>query len=420
MTEGQVLAAADSSLTGIFSPAAKGLLSTVFYHSRAAKPLSSAELQQLARAAQNRNRSEAITGLVLYDNAHFFQSLEGPSEGLARVMSSIRSDPRHTQIEVLNKQSVSVRRFGNWSMQLATSGPRAAHWKQEVIKPPRSMIDDLRRDPNSAPGLLLKLAPVPSVSLQIEDLPAAPILEALVSEVIIPELARLRRAPKREKLSDLPVDGRAHELARLLIKSDHREALEWINRACASAHPLHLYATLFEPAARLLGDLSRDGLCSEFDVTLGLIQLQTAIRLQRAGSPRVANAAPAVLVVPEPGELHAFTSFLHGETLWQAGWSPRCEYPASDEALQDLLSATWFDALDLSLSTACSREHWLSRVATTIVAARKASRNPLLTVVVGGRIFAEQEEAYLKVGADRGVITSLQVKQKVLDTLTNS
>jgi hypothetical protein len=209
----------------------------------------------------------------------------------------------------------------------------------------------------------------------------------------------------------------------LLAAADHVAALAFINRVCGSQHPLRLYATLFEPAARHLGDLFCDDLCSEGSVTLGLNQLQTAIRLQSAGRPPLTGgvlpAAPVVLVAPEPGELHGLCTMLDSEMLWNAGWAPRCEYPARDEALQELLATTWFDALDLSLSAAFHREHWLPRVAITIARARRASRNPTLAIVVSGRIFAEQTDACERVGADRAIVTALHAKREIRDAVNH-
>jgi hypothetical protein len=107
-----------------------------------------------------------------------------------------------------------------------------------------------------------------------------------------------------------------------------------------------------------------------------------------------------VLVAPQPGENHLLGAALDAEMLWQAGWDMHARFPESDAALQALLAETWFDALDLSLSTAFRREHWLPRITRTIAQARRASRNPALVVVVGGRLFGEERTAGQHVGAN--------------------
>jgi hypothetical protein len=73
--------------------------------------------------------------------------------------------------------------------------------------------------------------------------------------------------------------------------------------------------------------------------------------------------------------------------------------------------------LDLSLSAAFRREHWLPRLTKTIDAARHASRNPTLVVVVGGRVFAEHVALGAQVGADAASTTALHVDQSIMDGL---
>jgi len=110
-------------------------------------------------------------------------------------------------------------------------------------------------------------------------------------------------------------------------------------------------------------------------------------------------------------------SVLDAELLWRAGWETRCEFPATDEALQDLLAETWFDALDLSMSLAFRHEHRLVRMTQTIRLARQASCNPNLRVVVGGRMFFERSGAGHQVGADACSGSASRVEDLILRTL---
>ena len=93
----------------------------------------------------------------------------------------------------------------------------------------------------------------------------------------------------------------------------------------------HLFAPLFEPAARSLGDLWDDDICSEFDLVLGLCRLQTAVRLLGADTPRAVprgSLQPNVLITPVPGELHQLVASFDSEWLWKAGWTPQIEFPS--------------------------------------------------------------------------------------------
>ncbi len=404
-------------------------LSTIVYRSKAVKALSPRELHELTRVAQARNARESVTGLMLYDNEHFFQWLEGPPGGVDRVMGSIRADKRHHDIEILENQSAKARTFDGWTMKLAAQVPANASWRREVIAPPKEIVEGLRQRPEAAPVLLAKLLPLSAIESEaisvadaITGMPlqsaTAAVLKGVILAKVIPQLAR-----------DVGIAGpaaskRAAELAELLIAPDEQAARELIEemRAAGGAQPM-LYATLFEPAARSLGDLWTEDFCSEFDVTLGLCRLQNAVRLLAAGNPvRLANKAqhPVVLIAPEPGELHRLGAAMDGTVLRDAGWSPRCEYPANDQALQDLVSSNWVDVLDLSLSVAFRREHWMGRMTETITQARRASQNPALLVMVGGRMFVEESTASATVGADLSSRTALGVDRSILQTVSAS
>lgn len=399
-------------------------LATVVYRSRAVQPLSPPDLRRLTQQAQARNRAESITGVVVYDHETFFQWLEGPSANLARIMGSIRNDPRHTDIEILDDQTAGARRFGDWDLKLAARLPQAALWTGEVIEPPIQIIEELRRRPEVAPVLLTQLSPGGGLADAptrrgarhrggVEKLLQNAALEEVIRAAVLPRIAgEMGIGPARAS------HVRAPELARLLALADPQAAIALMRELLAEAGALRpLYASLFEPAARGLGDLWGDDLCSEVEVTLGLCRLQSGIRLLADGQ---AHPLPAhrplhsVLVAPEPGELHRLGAALDSDMLSDAGWSPECAFPADDRALQTLLAASWFDALDLTLSTAFRREHWLPRVTRTIVLAREASRNPALVVVVGGRVFAEQRDAGSRVGADASSTTALEIEQLIL------
>jgi methanogenic corrinoid protein MtbC1 len=400
-------------------------LCSIVYRSRAVSPFSGYELYELVKTAQSRNRAEAITGLMLYDESRFYQWLEGPYESVARVMNSIMSDRRHTDIEIVSDKPATTRQFADWTMRLATRGVRSIHSVHNVVVPSAETLTELLDHPDHAPEILEKFSSslVPA-ALDIAARrgsngplrgEAGALLTDLITGTVIPELVARHAAQGR--LGPWPSDTSVRALAELLIGPDDGSAVELLRTLQGEDGSVRrLYETLVEPAARSLGDLWGQDSCSEFDVTLGLGQLQRAMReLQQDVTPLAINSPflPAVLIVPEPGEVHSLTAILESEALETAGWDPRREYPDSDEALQDLMAGSWFDALDLSLSTAFRREHWLPRVTKTIALARHASRNPALVVVVGGRIFAEDRTAGRLVGADASNATALDAERSI-------
>jgi hypothetical protein len=409
-------------------------LANVVYRSRAVRDMSADALHDLTIASQARNGREAITGVMFYDTGRFYQWLEGPVDSVGRVMGSISKDSRHTDIEILNKQSINARAFGAWTMKLATPDPNIISWRDDVIAPPRDVVEGLRARPQAAPVLLMRLgsatgsnlSPGPAAGAEntgkLNNKTAA-ILKTVILSSVLPAL--LREGDVAALAADLPkVAARAKDLAELLVAADDAAAVELMHELYGTdASVRQLYANLVEPAARSLGDLWNDDICSEFDLTLGLCRLQSAVRLltsDSASAVPISPDQPAVLVVPEPGELHRLGAALDTSVLDNAGWAPHTEYPENDKALQDLLSSAWFDVLDLSLSVALRQEQWLPRLKQTIAEARRASQNPALVVVVAGRAFRELRDAGANVGADLASKTSSNVDRSILRTMTDT
>ncbi len=387
-------------------------LATIVYSSRAVSPLSDPELQDLMHTAQARNHREGVTGVVLYDDSRFFQWLEGPAGGVERIMGSIRNDRRHTDLQVLTQRTSATRRFEGWDMKLAAQGADPNVWHGEALEPPREIIEDLHREPTAAPTLLVKLVPPPAAEadsplaaslkgVALNNATAA-ILKKVILKRVIPRLLDSHGLPAAE-VEHLPINPRASELAELLVATDQAASLSLIRELRGNhGDAKHLFAPLFEPAARSLGDMWEDDAVSEFEVTLGLCRLQSAVRLLRldAAPAVLRDAAPKVMIAPVPGELHQLVSALDSEWLRSEGWTPQSEFPSNDRALGDLLSTTWVDILDLSLSAAFRREESLPRLTQTIALARRASLNPDVVVMVGGRAFVEDRAQGQGVGAD--------------------
>ncbi len=414
-------------------------LTALVYRSRARRKLSDVELQRLTVDAQERNGRVGITGLLVYDDGRFFQWIEGPGEHVAQVMNAISNDPRHDGIEILHRKTSWERVFENWSMKLAVRTARSDLRLGDVLVPPAELVGQLHRQPATAAELLSRLAVLSDDdSADPSFLPdqlnrahltgqVAAIVKRVLLSAVLPDLAR-RHGANDPGPGRYPANPRVAELVELLLATDQTAARELIKELQDDeGWMLPLASTLFEPAARRLGDLWSEDQCSEVDVTLGLCRIQAAARLLAHGVPRsIARssrrmvppgrlpARPAsILIAPEPGELHGLGAALESEALWNAGWSPRCERPADDRSLEDLVSGSWFDVLDVSFSAAFQREHWLSRLTTTIARARRASMNPALLVVVGGRIFAERRKTGLQVGADLTSMTASTVDELI-------
>lgn len=91
----------------------------VAYVSRATHPMSAEDLGALLAKAQENNRRNGISGLLVYDAGAFLQVFEGPTEAVTRLVANIQRDPRHTDIIVLSAGPVADRYFVGWGMDMA-------------------------------------------------------------------------------------------------------------------------------------------------------------------------------------------------------------------------------------------------------------------------------------------------------------
>lgn len=255
----------------------------------------------------------------------------------------------------------------------------------------------------------------------------AKILKNVILQKVIPRLLNSHGLPGAEA-ERFRAGPRASELAELLVATDQAASLALI-RELRDDHAdaehwgaKHRFAPLFEPAARSLGDMWADDAVSEFDVTLGLCRLQSAIRLLGAEMERAVllGEQPKVMIAPVPGELHQLVAALDSEWLFSKGWTPKSEFPADDRALTDLLSTTWVDILDLSLSAAFRREELLPGLTRTVALARRASLNRNVVMVVGGRAFVEDKTVALGIGADLVSRTSMNVDRLMAQALKSA
>ncbi|MDA8453578.1 BLUF domain-containing protein [Acidovorax sp. GBBC 3334] len=74
----------------------------------------------IAAHARLSNTRQRITGLLVFDGQRFCQQLEGPREPLTTLLERIRSDARHTGMEVLHQGPLARRRFQRFSLAFST------------------------------------------------------------------------------------------------------------------------------------------------------------------------------------------------------------------------------------------------------------------------------------------------------------
>lgn len=159
-----------------------------------------------------------------------------------------------------------------------------------------------------------------------------------------------------------------------------------------------LLVDLLAPAARRLGEFWEDDRCDFVDVTMGLWRLQEVVRelSDRAPADRAAGAGRRALFASMHGDDHSFGTIVIDELFRRDGWSTERLGEATTADLLDRVANDWFDLIGLTVT--CDRH--VAPLPAIIRAVRDGSRNARVSVMVGGRVFAEDPRLASEVGAD--------------------
>lgn len=88
----------------------------ITYFSVATRPFRPQELDELLVKARSNNAAVGVTGMLLYHDRNFLQTLEGPKEAVDAVYSRILCDQRHCSVVTAVRDDTDKRLFGDWAM----------------------------------------------------------------------------------------------------------------------------------------------------------------------------------------------------------------------------------------------------------------------------------------------------------------
>jgi methanogenic corrinoid protein MtbC1 len=310
--------------------------SSISYQSKATARPTAADLRELVSKAESRNRALGVTGMLLYDKGRFFQTLEGPPRALETLWTSISSDPRHAEIEVLSEHVIPSRLFGGWNL--------VGYHGDEVLP---STLDRARAE------------------------------HELSSEV--------------PTFIDLVLNGDDIGINRkiaTLIESGWKGAMLLTHLIEPTARALG--------DAWLSDDCSELDLA----IGLSMLQLAGHAISHDPTPAKLRASQYRILLATAPGEPHMLGTSLLADLFTDAGWSVDMAFPDSNQALANQLAAQQPDAVDIGLSDALSRKDSLALLRRTIERSRFAAPDHLTVVSVGGRLFSEAIATAENVGAD--------------------
>lgn len=88
----------------------------ITYISTAIEGLTLENVRDILSKSRKNNPQLGLTGLLLYVEGDFIQTLEGPKENIDTLYQTICLDPRHFQIMKILEGQTEERQFGSWAM----------------------------------------------------------------------------------------------------------------------------------------------------------------------------------------------------------------------------------------------------------------------------------------------------------------
>lgn len=226
-------------------------------------------------------------------------------------------------------------------------------------------------------------------------------LAQLLSGDVIPRLLVAHARPSRPRRFAGASVSR-EEVTRFAPLAIHCEAGDLLDRVDEimkrGIEVEQIFVELLAPAARLLGELWEDDRYDFLEVTMGLWRLQEVLREISSRTPRAygGNSPRTAVFTPMPGDLHSFGPAMVQECFALAGWSADLLVSASHQEIVGTLADRHVDLLGLTLS----HDTHIERAASLIRAIRSVSMNPYISIMVGGRVIADQPGLATLVGAD--------------------
>jgi methanogenic corrinoid protein MtbC1 len=160
-----------------------------------------------------------------------------------------------------------------------------------------------------------------------------------------------------------------------------------------------IFLELITPAARHLGTLWDNDLCSFTDVTCGLAIMHHVIyRLgyEFRDGPHIKGEQTNVMMCCAPGSMHLLGATIVGDLFRREGASVVIEISSTEQELSKAVANEWFDVIGISVAI----ESQLLQLKSLVQELKESSGNPNVMVLLGGPIFMLVDATADMFGAD--------------------
>ena len=233
---------------------------------------------------------------------------------------------------------------------------------------------------------------------------ALPLSREAIEAALVPRLLASHAAPRTSTPTVVPapeLEARhIREFVEIVLHAEDDAVRQFVAALQASGVSVEsIYLDLLAPTARALGELWVEDTCGFAEVTLAVSRLQLVLRdLSQMFVRDRTDAALVgrVLLACTPGEQHSLGLFMVAEFFIRDGWGVRVGPPLSEDDLLADVRASWYDVVGFSVACDSRLDHLKREIARV----RRASRNPRVLVMAGGRVFNDQPSLLARVGAD--------------------
>lgn len=88
----------------------------ITYISTPSRPISTDDLMDILNGARTNNVNIGVSGMLLFTGSNFIQTLEGDEKVVEDLISTIKKDPRHKDLRVIEKKKITSREYAEWTM----------------------------------------------------------------------------------------------------------------------------------------------------------------------------------------------------------------------------------------------------------------------------------------------------------------
>jgi methanogenic corrinoid protein MtbC1 len=223
-------------------------------------------------------------------------------------------------------------------------------------------------------------------------------LASVVLDDIVPRLHMLHHELSAKDAERAFTPREISDFSDTLISDDGVAVQDFLQRMRQRGHAEEtLFLGLMAETARHLGARWEDDHCTFIDVTIGVARLQKLLcEFNGAREPACSDGERRVLLCALAGERHVFGLDMVACFMRHDSWDVDLQKGVEAQDISAAVARSRFAILGLTLSA----ESGLESLCRAIRAARMASSNPALGVLVGGPLFLRHPKLVAQVGAD--------------------